>query len=181
MNKFNFLNPIFIITIISFFIIVIFSLIFLHPSLQEMVVARENITNKRQILTEREGHFLSLKEYKQKIEAHQEELDKISSALPEDAQLNLFSLLRFFEKTSDKTGVILTEIGIFTITSLEKRPEIKETKLNFKIKGTYAAFRNFLIELERSARIIKVEEISFSSPEKGNLFTFNIGIRVHSY
>ena len=180
-NKFNFLSPLFVSIIISFFIAIAFSLMFLYPALQDMIEAREDVIIRQQVSIEREAHFLRLKKYKQKIDASQEQLDKIDSALPEDAQLALFSLLSFFERTATETGLILTEIGIFAILPPEGRPEIKKTELSFQVKGLYTSFKAFLARLDKSARLIKVKEISFSSPEEGNLFIFNIKIRVHSY
>jgi len=125
-------------------------------------------------------YFLNIKEAKQEIEKHQEELIKIISALPSDAEVSLLTLFRFLEITSGETGLILTEIGPFTISPVLEK-EIKKTQFNFQVVGSYSSLLAFLSRLEKSSRIIVVESISFSTPERGILFTFDIGIKVYSY
>lgn len=180
-NKFNFLSPLFASIIISFFIVIAFSLMFLYPALQDMVEAREDVITKQQVLIEREAHFLRLKKYKQKIEVYQRQLDKIDSAIPKDAQLALFSLLSFLEETGKKTGMKLVEIKAIRIFPLEDKPEIRKTELSFRVQGSYINFINFLTKIESSVRIIQVKNISFFSPEEGDLFAFDLGISAYSY
>ena len=179
MNKFNLSNPVTI--IVCFLTAIIFGAMVSWPRFQDIERVRENIINTKQTLEQRQAHFLKVKKYRDMLEGYQEQLAKITSALPDDAELNLPSLFRFLQRTSAETGLILTEIGSFTISPLEQKPEIKKTQFGFQVKGPYAAFKTFLIRLERSARIIKVEDVSFSSPDEGELFTFDITIKVHSY
>ena len=181
MNKFNLSNPIFIITAVCFIMAIIFGVRFSMPRFQDIERTREDIIKTEQKLQQRDIHFLRVKEYADKLKEYQKQLNKITSALPDDAELSLPCLFRFIQRASVETGLILTDIGSFTISPLEQKPEIKKTQFGFQVKGPYAAFKTFLIRLERSARIIKVEDVSFSSPDEGELFTFNIIIRVHSY
>ena len=175
MNKSNFLN--YVIIIVCFFGVVIF----LWPKFQEMEIVRKNIDTTKQTLEQKKVIFLTLIEYRDKLGKYQEQLTKIAFALPDDIELNLPSLFRFLQKTSAETGLILTKIKPFDISSLEERPEIKKTKFGIQVKGTYVSFKAFLVKLEKSARIIKVENISFFDTEEGELFNFDIIISVYSY
>ena len=75
----------------------------------------------------------------------------------------------------------MKEISPASTVPLEKG-EIKETRINFLLVGSYPDFKNFLFILEKSARLIDVENISFALPkEKEGLFNFNITIKVYSY
>ena len=181
MNKFNLSNPIFIITAVCFIMAIIFGVRFSMPRFQDIERTREDIIKTEQKLQQRDIHFLRVKEYADKLKEYQKQLNKITSALPDDAELNILSLFRFLQGAAAETGLILTEIGSFTISSLEERPEIKKIQFDFQVKGPYVSFKAFLVRLEKSARIIKIEGISFSSPEEGELFTFDITISVHSY
>ena len=181
MTKFNFLNFITIITVACFLGAIFFGAMVSWPRFQEMKKDRENIISLKQALEQRETYFLALKKDKDRLGGYQKQLNKITSALPDDAELNLPCLFRFIQRASAETGLILTEIGPFTISPLEQKPWIKKTQFDFQVKGSYASFKAFLVRLERSARIIKVENISFSSPKEGELFTFDITISVHSY
>ena len=181
MTKFNFLNFITIITVACFLGAIFFGAMVSWPRFQEMKKDRENIISLKQALEQRETYFLALKKDRDRLGGYQKQLSKIAYALPDDAELNLPSIFRFLQRISTETRLTLTEIRPFTITPLEVRPEIKKTQFGFQVTGSYASFQDFLIRLERSARIIKVEEISFSTPDEGELFFFDVAIKVHSY
>ena len=180
-NKLNLSNPITIITIVCFLGVIIFSVMVLWPRFQDMEEIRESVMGVKQTLEQREVHFLKAKKDRDRLEGYQEQLAKIRFALPDDVELSALTFFRFLQKTTIETGLILTEVGAFAISSPEERPEIQKTQFDFQVKGPYTAFKTFLVRLEKSARIIKVEEISFSAPDEGGLFTFDIRIRVHSY
>lgn len=181
MTKSNFQNSIFIITIICFLSTITIGFFLLWPKFQALETTKVSIAPKRQELQEKEKFFLKIEEDRKKIEKHQAQLSKIASALPDDAEISLSSLFRFLQVTSGQTGLILTEISSFAISPIEGK-EIKKTQVSFQVMGSYASLKSFLERLEKSARIIIVENISFSAPEEeGGLFTFNIGIKVYSY
>lgn len=181
MIKFNFLNPIFIITVTCFFITIVFSIIFLTPKFQEIEKTKECIISTKQLLEKKEVYFLKVKKYKTELKNHQEELSKITPVLGDSIEASLPSLFKFIQEASNETGLILTKINPFIIHPLKEKPKIKKIQLDFQVKGHYVSFKNFLVALERSNRIISIENIYFSSPEKGNLFIFNIIISAHSY
>jgi Tfp pilus assembly protein PilO len=75
----------------------------------------------------------------------------------------------------------LVEIKAIRIFPLEDKPEIRKTELSFQVQGSYINFINFLTKIESSVRIIQVKNISFFSPEEGDLFAFDLGISAYSY
>jgi len=65
-------------------------------------------------------------------------------------------------------------------------PEIKEIKTSFSVSGSFTAFKNFIFALERSARMVKIENISFRSGTKTEktpteTFDFSFGVKIYSF
>lgn len=179
MIKSNFQNPILLISIGCFIATIAISALVLLPRFQDLEIIRKDIVRKQQTLQEERDFFSKIERYKREMNKYQEQLFKVASALPDDAETSLPSLFKFLQINSAQVGLILTEIGSFTISPVEGK-EIKKTQFSFQVIGSYDSFQAFLEILERSARIIKVESISFSEPEEG-LITFDIKVRVHSY
>jgi len=153
----------------------------LFPKTQDLRAIRLEIGERNAELQSKEKHFSNLQETSKELEEYQSELSKIDSALPSDLS-SLPSLFNFLQKASSQNGLILKNVGAFSVTVSEERPEIKEITLNFGVSGSYPSFKNFLSTLEKSARLIEVENISFSVPqEKETSFPFDLKIKVHSY
>jgi Tfp pilus assembly protein PilO len=179
MNRLNLLNFIPIIIVACFLLTVIFGVILLWPKFQELKMIEKNIAEKKEELQYQENYFSNLREIKSKLEEYQAEVTKINSALPDDSSLP--SLFNFLQKTSSQSGLVLKGVSPFAVVVSKENPDIKETQFSLQVSGSYSSFKNFLSTLEKSARLIEVENISFSSPKKGNLFTFNLRIKVFSY
>ena len=179
MIRFNLFNPILVVIIACFLLAVIFGAVVLWPKFQEIERIEGDIAWKERELQRQEVYFSGLRETKDELRRYQEQLTKIDSALPDDPSLP--SLFNFLQKISSESGLILVEIGPAIVSFLEEKPEIKETKFSLELAGSYPSFKVFLARLEKSARIIEIEEVVFSSPEDGELFTFNLRIKVHSY
>jgi Tfp pilus assembly protein PilO len=122
-------------------------------------------------------YFQNLTETSQELKKYETSLLKIESALPR--QSSLPELLNFLQKASSQTGLSLSGLSPFS-TAPTKEGNLGETKLNLAVVGTYSAFKDFISVLEKSARFIEVDNISFSSPKEG-LFTFNISLKVYFY
>lgn len=181
MNKFNFKNPIFIITTIFFLATVVFGLFLLWPKFQEVRTIRQSIETKKATIQEREAHFLRKEEEARKLQGLEEQLSKIATALPNNAQMSLPPFFRFLQRAGAETGLILGELGSFTIIPAAEGAEIQKIQFSFQAIGSYDSLKAFLKRIEGSARIISVENISFSFVEEGELFTFNLTVTAHSY
>lgn len=166
-----------IILLISILVIGVF-LVF--PKCQDLGSLQLEIGKKRAELQYKEKHISNLQEVSEELEKYKPELSKIDSALPSEPSLP--SLFNFLQKASSQSGLIFRNVDSFSVATPEEKPEIKEISLNLGVSGSYSAFRNFLSTLEKSARLIEIENISFSSPkEKETSFSFDLRIKVHSY
>lgn len=126
----------------------------------------------------RESYFLSLRQTYQRLKEHEQALEKIKTALPQEPEFG--RLLSFFAKTAKENGLLLTEVdAIVTHPPLEPEKAIQETTFSARVFGDYFSFKNFLKSLERSARLIVIERISLSP--KNGLYGFELELRVYSH
>lgn len=177
--------PFFVIIFILISILVIVFLVF--PRYQTVTGLQAQIATKREELANQEKYFKELEETLEKLKNYQGEISKIDSALPQE---NSFpSLSNFISKTAQSSGLVLGNIGSINANPSSKFPELKENSASFSVVGSYSSLRNFLSSLEKSARLIQIEDISFdTSKESGELLPgqeviteFNFQIKVYSY
>jgi Tfp pilus assembly protein PilO len=191
-SRFRNINYILIIIVVCFIGVVIFGSNLLLPKFQELKDLNKRIEEKRNEIKYREEYFAKLTEVKNELEKYKEELSKIDSALPNDSFLP--TLFSYLQKTIPQSGLVLKDLGSFTVSPSEKYPDIKEITLNLGVSGPYSSFKNFLSTLEKSTRMIEIESISFSNSQEQqaavatttitttkDIFNFNLAIKAYSY
>jgi Tfp pilus assembly protein PilO len=160
------------------FLTFILGVFLIWPKYQELEALKLKIFQKQLEFQSQEEYLTDLKNASQELEKYQESLSKIDSALPEDASLP--ALFDFFQKASSQSGLVLGNFGSVTISPKEEST-LKEIRLALSLSGSYSALKDFLSILENSARMVEVENISFSSPSEKEPFFFKLGIKVYSY
>ncbi|MBZ9578322.1 hypothetical protein KJA14_00520 [Patescibacteria group bacterium] len=178
--------------IICFFLILLIGLFLIWPKYQNLGALKLEIEGKEIELQYLEEYFQRLDQLSQELKKYEAQLSKIDFALPSDSSLTLLSLINFLQKASSQNGLVFKELGSFSII-LPKPPaeasglqesqlssKIKEIYLGFEVAGSYSALKNFLNTLEKSAKLIEVEEVSFSFEEE-EIFSFIFKIKTHSY
>jgi len=97
-------------------------------------------------------------------------------------EIDLPRMYDFFQKEASSAGLVLKNES-FTAGAIQKEgPALRENGFNLEVVGSYAALKNFLASMEKSARVIEVERISFSSPEKKeSVFSFSLSVKFYSY
>jgi len=175
----NYFKSIPIIIAVCFLLFLILGVGLILPKYQELKNIQTTIAEKEAELQYKQQYFSDLSDIKTELDEYEEELSKIDSALPSGPSLP--SLFNFLQKTGSQSGVVLKGISPFTTISREES-KTKKTEFSLEISGDYASFKSFISSLEKSARLMEIENISFSLPkESGSLFTFNIKIAVSSY
>jgi len=163
--------------IISLLLSALLFFLLILPKYQNLTVLKEEISQKTFEFQTLENHFKNLQEISEKLKEYQNSLSKIDSALPLSPSLP--ELFNFLQRASSQSGLILKKIGPFKVSVVEE--ELKESKVDLTLSGDYPFFKNFLSSSEKSARLIKIEKISFSSPKEGESFDFDLTIKVYSY
>jgi Tfp pilus assembly protein PilO len=179
--------------ILSFSLLLLVLLFLILPKYQELSRLNAKIEAKETELRYTKEHFLRLKNLSKKLEEYQTQLQKIDAALPSDSSLTLLSVINFIEKTASPNGVILKDINSTSIISpkatqfpqkgakpVQSPSDVKELRIDFEVTGSYPALKNFLRTLEKSAKLIEVEKLSFSF-EETEIFLFSLGIKTYSY
>ena len=177
--RFKVLNSLPIIITVCFLLVLILGIGLLLPKYQDLKGIQRTIEEKKAEIQYKEKYFAEIGEIKTELEKYETELSKIDSALPQSPSLP--SLFNFLQEASSQSGLVLKGISPFTVAPVGENSDIKETEFNLQLSGGYSSFKNFLSTLEKSARMIEIENISFSLPIEEELFTFNIRVKIFSY
>lgn len=166
---------------ISSLILFLFSLILffllIFPKIQNLIYLKKEISLKERELKFQNEYFSQLGEISNQLKEYQESLDKIDFALPKDPGFP--EILNFLQNISSQIGLSLKEIKL--VSSPQTQEKLKENKINLSFNGNYPSFLNFLSLLEKSARLIEVEQTSISVPEKEGQIEFNLLIKFYNY
>ncbi len=162
---------------IVFVLSVVLIVVFILPQYKDFNSLKKEIIEKEARLQSQEDYLKELQQTLKEVEKRKEDFEKLESALPDELLLTDF--LNFLQKTTSQTGLILKDISSATISGEEKG--VKTARINFELEGNYSSFKNFLLVIEKSARLVEVESISFESPKEEETFHFKIAIVIHSY
>jgi len=164
----------------------VLGVIFLWPRYQEINNLQIEIGYIEQEIENRDKYYQQLADISKELEKHQEELAKIDSALP--SEFSAPALLKFLQKVAPENGLILTTVSSFSVQPSPQKADIKEIQGSLELSGSYSSLKNFLKALEKSARLIEVDSISFSTSQKkegeiveiSEIFNFQLGIKTNS-
>jgi len=181
----------FIFIAIFFLVISLIGVFLVWPKYQELKNFSEEIKAKETEFGYIENYFQKLNQLSQELEKYETQISKIDFALSSNSSLTLLSLVNFLQSASSQNGLIFKELSSFSITSpkppagtptpeSQPLPKIKEISLGFEVSGSYFALKNFLRTIEKSAKLIEVENVSFSI-EKEGLSPFSLDIKTYSY
>lgn len=166
-------------TVIFFLVVAVMAATLLWPKFQDLQISRENLEERRADFQNKEEYLVKLTGIRNSLKEYQPEFSKISFALPDNPSLP--SLFSYLQKTSSESGLVLERISPFSVSSSQDFPGLQETAFSIEVSGVYSSFKNFLSLLEKSARLIEIENISFSSGGDNESFAFDLKIKVHSY
>lgn len=165
---------------VIFVVLLVVGVLFLWlPQYTDFSNTRAELSAKNVELQNKQEYFLKLQGLSQKLQEHQQELAKVKAGIPSQADTS--DTLNFIAATGSQNGLILRNVNIEKTVRVEEWSDIMKTSVEVVFSGTYPAFKNFLTELQSSSKLIGVEEISFKQPEQGEIFTFNLKARMHSY
>ena len=165
---------------ILLFVVLLLLIYLVWPQYQEFKDLKNQVDEKQAELSETEKYLSELSQISEKLSNYQDSLVKIESALPQDSSLS--SLLSFFQKESSENGLLLKNVNP-TERKRKEEPKgilakVKETYISLNLTGTYPSLKGFLESLEKSSRLIEVENISIDAA-KEELPEYDILIKVH--
>jgi Tfp pilus assembly protein PilO len=175
-------------TLIIFFIfLVIIGLGYttLWPSYQKLESLQGLLEERKAELKNLEEYFSSLEKNLQNIKEYPDSLAIIDTALPSEPSVP--SLFMFLQRKASENGLILRNIGQFSIAPKEEGKKLKEINITAELAGSYSSLKNFFSALEKTERIIDLEEFSLTSPTEKTpvgsepIFNFNLKLKTYSY
>ena len=171
-------KPLTIIVIISAFLLLgIF--FFWWPKYQSFSDKLDELRVKREELRTKEEYFVQLQKLSSSFQEYSLEVSKVEAALPLTPQVPDF--LNFVERQSARSGLILQSTSVAKAQVLQQGSDIFKIPVSVSLAGPYPAFKNFLLALQSSSRLAELVEVSFFTPQQGQIFTFDLKMRIHSY
>ncbi len=168
-----------IIIAICVVVVIALGVLLIWPKYQILKDSLVNVEKKAAELNYLNDYFADLKKISEDFKKYEAEFLKVESALPSDPFLP--SLLKFIQTKASENGLILKVFSSGSFSPLAKDSDIKEQYLSIELSGFYPAFKNFIAVLEKSERLIEIEQISFSASKEKEPIIFNLGIKVYSY
>lgn len=172
-------------------IIIIFFLILLAaggyflwlPEYQEFGNKKAEVEGKDAEIKQKQERLSELEAISVKLSEYSSEVAKINSALPSEP--SVAAIFNFIQKTSSENGLILSDIDIGELYSLEPAgEEVQKMPFSISVSGSYPALKNFLSAIYKNSRLIEVKSISFAYPaeeKKGSIFIFDLNLETHAY
>jgi len=162
-------------------------LFILWPRYQEAKAFQEKVSERQTELAYREQYVISLDEAEKSLERYKEEFSKVNSAIA--AKPDVPSMFNFLERSSFQNGLIIKNLGSFSLSPVLGKEKLNAIVLNFSTSGSYSSLKNFLHTLEKSSRLIDVETVSLASESvkeepgvaKESLYSLSFRIKVYSY
>ncbi|MBU0546906.1 type 4a pilus biogenesis protein PilO [Patescibacteria group bacterium] len=149
----------------------------IYPKYQEITLLRNQIYNKSEEFKFREEYLKELSKASAELKNYDEQLKIIDATLPSEASLPL--LFDFFQKAGSQSGMILKNISA-TKGSSPDNP--KKVTISLEASGTYSSFKDFIVILENSARLINVNSVSFGKfNEEEQLIIFNFNLTASAF
>ena len=119
------------------------------------------------------------------LQSRQSDIQKIDDALPAPQQDSIIGkLIYFLQDAAKNNGLIVKDLFLSKSsannTATNASNSVKDIVFSADLMGDYTSLGNFIVSLEKSARIFEVTNISFSSIS-GPPYGFSLQIKTHSY
>ena len=177
------------ISVILFLAVILGTIFYWWPKLQEYINTKETIKIKDAEITEKEEYFSNLRTIDSKLNDYSDELGKIDSALPLDPSMP--ELFNFMKGVSSENGLILEELSLGQGADSITVSGVQEIPFSVSVAGSYSAFKNLLTAVFQNIRMVDVGTISFSTPTEeegiegtalpGDVFSFEASLLTYSY
>ena len=172
-----------LITVIIFAVAVSFGVFLAWPKYQDLNGLRAEIKQKEAELKSKSDYYARIKSISVELAGYQDQLAKISTALPEVPSLP--PVFNYLQEASADAGLLLEDITLGAVQLSEDEDgsgRIREININLQLSGSYQALRSFISNIEKSARLFAVKSINFESPkDPEDPLSFKVNIAANSY
>lgn len=167
------------IILISLVITILIGIILLVPTLSNFIKVKTNIASADAKLETQTEYLAQLKATEKQLDQNAELVAKIENALPQGP--DVASLLEFLDGSAKRNGINLEQVN-WMDKSKSSEERVVDYVMSIGFSGSYYAFRNFISDVEKSSRIIDIDQITFGSAKESGLpIDFKLYLRIHSY
>ena len=156
----------------------IFGIFVAFPRLQAFSVVQKELEVKQAELESRESYFAHLTDLQDRID-EEELVAKIDAAIPNDPQLP--ALYDFLQSVAAGSGLSLRSIAVAPQGTQAQGARLKRISASLQLGGSYEGLKIFLSSLLQASRMSDIDSVSFSSPQAGTGFVFNVRTTSYSY
>lgn len=149
------------------FLVVVLSFFFVVPKYKEFKAHQLILGEKEAEYNAKYNYYAQVSEVYEELQSRTENLKKIEDALPANSALG--DLVYFFSQKSFENGLVAKDLYLMKISAINPESDIKEITFSMDLIGSYAAFKNFLYGLEKSARLFDVNAFSFSAANASSI------------
>lgn len=159
---------------------VVFGLFVVLPRYNSLKSEEAISQSKSTDLAARKSYYNNLTQINDELANYSDDLSKLNEALPKEVSAP--ATFDFFQKEAQVSGVVIKSFGDLKSGPSKDHPDLKEYNLTLSVSAPYSALKSFISTLEKSAHVLEVDTISFSSPsKKDSPFTAGLGIKFYSY
>ncbi len=187
---------------ITLFIILLLVFFLVVPEYKTFASLQTELGEKKAEFNAEFDYYASITRIYYDLQGRQDDIKKIDDALPSDPDLGriVYALQQF----ATENGLVVKDLFLSKSSSGTKTKigsTIKDLIFSADLLGSYPALENFIVSLEKSARIFEVTSISFGSGNTGvsqpsqsqssvvsqqvqqaqQAYSFNLQIKTHSY
>jgi len=164
---------------INLFLCLIIAIGFVVPQAQTLKASKQDLVQKQADLQDRKDYFEKIKSLSQELDKRSGAMEKINSSLPLD-DYSLPSVMDFLQKAASQSQVVIQKMEPGQSQLVLESPQVKKKTINLTVSGSYPSFKNFVSLVEKNARLIEAESLSFSFPTKEQPFVFDLDVSVHA-
>jgi Tfp pilus assembly protein PilO len=172
---------------ILFFIALLITVYLILPIVSDFSDLSKKLEMREKEALAIENYYKNIHDNFNKLKEHQESLENIDSALPIGSFMP--SLFNYLQKASTENGVFLKSVNLAVVSKKtageETTKKIQEEYVRIELIGFYDGFENFLKSIEKSSRLIEIEEVQIRKEEgkvlAEGLSTLNLLLKVYSY
>jgi len=157
----------------------ILGIFILMPKYQDYKNLERQVNETNTQLRDKENYYSDIENNSQELANYRDALMKVNSALPDDPFLP--SLFRFLGNQASQSGLVMKEVRAGQVQSNPEGSNVIVVPVSISLSGTYPSFKSFLESVEKSSRLIEVENISIKPGQQKNLdFTLSIKTQYYS-
>lgn len=166
---------------LTIFTVCFFLILAIQPTLVTIAKLNKEIQDKTEASQKLQTKINSIVAAQNEFAKNSENFFLLDEALPEKSEFPRLAF--FFEEIATSSGVNLNSLNFDGIEESVANPEgsispgTRQLNFSVTVSGDYPKLRDFLITLESSRRILKIEKSTFNQDKKEDIVELSLSVR----